>query len=124
MRCHNAPNNSHYSDDETNLVSRGVVTFSADADSDITKVHSGANSGVIVTTTIHRQSKLTTDHKVSIEDDIETIGESELDFPLRPAVYTPGQTDVTEPPRTRIQGGTRPPQHQRSKTHSFSRPLN
>ncbi|KAH7197122.1 uncharacterized protein B0J16DRAFT_327501 [Fusarium flagelliforme] len=119
LRTPNAPNAGHDIDDETLLVSPGVVAFASDAGSDVTKV----SSGVVVTTTIHRQSKPTMDRKESIEDDIETIGESESDFPLRPAVYTPGQTNASEPPRTRIQGGARP-QHQRTKTLSFSRPLN
>jgi len=119
LRTPNAPNVGHDIDDESLLVSPGVVAFASDTGSDVTKV----SSGVVVTTTIHRQSKPTMDRKESLEDDIETIGESESDFPLRPVVYTPGQTNVSEPPRTRIQGGARP-QHQRTKTLSFSRPLN
>ncbi|RGP80349.1 hypothetical protein FLONG3_1498 [Fusarium longipes] len=120
MRASKAPNNCHEMDDETNLVSPGGVAFSNDDGSDVTKV----SSGVVVTTTIHRQIKPTTSHESSvIDDDIETIGESEGDFPLRPVVYSPGQTDTTEPPRTRIQGGSRL-QHQRTKTLSFSRPMN
>jgi hypothetical protein len=120
MRASKAPNVSHDMDDETNLVSSGGAAFSSDAGSDVTKV----SSGVVVTTTIHRQIKPTASREDSIlDDDIETIGESEGDFPLRPGVYTPGQTDAAEPPRTRIQGGSRL-QHQRTKTLSFSRPMN
>jgi hypothetical protein len=120
IRASKAPNNSHDMDDETNLVSPGAVAFSSDAGSEVTKV----SSGVVVTTTIHRQIKPTPGREGSLlDDDIETIGDSERDFPLRPAVYSPGKMDASEPTQTHIQGG-RVQHHQRTKTLSFSRPLN
>ncbi|KAM0359309.1 hypothetical protein ACHAO7_007815 [Fusarium culmorum] len=119
MRASKAPNNSHDMDDEANLVSSGAVAFSSDNGSDVTKV----SSGVVVTTTIHRQIKPTPGREGSLlDDDIETIGESDRDFPLRPAVYSPDKMDASEPTQTHIQGGR--VQHQRTKTLSFSRPMN
>lgn len=119
MRASKAPNNSHDIDDEANLVSSGAVAFSSDNGSDVTKV----SSGVVVTTTIHRQIKPTPGREgCLLDDDIETIGESDRDFPLRPAVYSPDKMDACEPTQTHIQGGR--VQHQRTKTLSFSRPMN
>ncbi|CAF3502219.1 unnamed protein product [Fusarium graminearum] len=119
MRASKAPNNSHDMDDEANLVSSGAVAFSSDNGSDVTKV----SSGVVVTTTIHRQIKPTPGREgCLLDDDIETIGESDRDFPLRPAVYSPDKMDACEPTQTHIQGGR--VQHQRTKTLSFSRPMN
>ncbi|KAM0399987.1 hypothetical protein ACHAQC_003272 [Fusarium culmorum] len=119
MRASKAPNNSHDMDDEANLVSSGAVAFSSDNGSDVTKI----SSGVVVTTTIHRQIKPTPGREGSLlDDDIETIGESDRDFPLRPAVYSPDKMDASEPTQTHIQGGR--VQHQRTKTLSFSRPMN
>ncbi|KAF4453589.1 hypothetical protein F53441_3734 [Fusarium austroafricanum] len=109
-------------DDETSLVGPATVTSSNDDPGfEMTKVHSGVNSGVIVTTTIHRQSRPTIERNESSDGDDDIDVESAGDFPARSVAFAPGHTEVTEPPRTRIQGGTR--QHH-SKTPSFSRPIN
>ncbi|KAF4970935.1 hypothetical protein FSARC_2131 [Fusarium sarcochroum] len=119
IHAQNAPNFQHDADDETSLVS--PTTATSTKNSEMTKVHSGVSSGVIVTTTIHRQSRPTTDHKESDDDDDYIEENSAQDFPLRPAPFGVGHAEITEPPRTRIQGGARPPP--RSKTPSYSRPL-
>jgi hypothetical protein len=111
---------SHDIDDEISLVGPTVTSSTDGPEFELNKVHSGSNSGVIVTTTIHRLSRPTTDRKESSEDDF-TVGEQGQDFPLRAVAFAPGHLEITEPPRTRIQGGTTRPQH--SKTPSFSRPM-
>ncbi|KAM0564523.1 hypothetical protein ACHAPJ_000737 [Fusarium lateritium] len=111
-----APNFQHDADDETSLVSPTTVTSTRT--SEMTKVHSGVSSGVIVTTTIHRQSRPTTDRKDSDDDD-DIEEDPAPEFPLRTAPFN--NAEITEPPRTRIQGGTRP--QPRSKTPSYSRPM-
>ncbi|RBQ75259.1 hypothetical protein FVER14953_20258 [Fusarium verticillioides] len=110
-------------DDETFLVGHATVTsLTDDPGFEMTKVHSGATSGVIVTTTIHRQSRPTTERNKSSDDD-DNIGiELDRDFPVRSVAFALGHTEAAEPPRTRIQGGSKP--HHHSKTSSFSRPLN
>ncbi|KAG5788815.1 hypothetical protein H9Q69_012120 [Fusarium xylarioides] len=123
LHASNVPNVPRDVDDETSLVGHATVTsLTDDPGFEMTKVHSGATSGVIVTTTIHRQSRPTTE-RIESSDDDDNIGiESEREFPVRSVAFAPGHTEAAEPPRTRIQGGHRP--HHHSKTPSFSRPLN
>ncbi|KAH7256727.1 hypothetical protein BKA59DRAFT_552472 [Fusarium tricinctum] len=120
MHAPSVPNMSHDIDDEISLVGPTVTSSTDGPEFELNKVHSGSNSGVIVTTTIHRLSRPTTDRKESSEDDF-TVGEQGQDFPLRAVAFAPGHFEITEPPRTRIQGDTTRPQH--SKTPSFSRPM-
>ncbi|KAI1023427.1 hypothetical protein LB503_000622 [Fusarium chuoi] len=123
LHASNVPNVPRDVDDETSLVGHATVTsFTDDPGFEMTKVHSGATSGVIVTTTIHRESRPTTERKESSDDDDDIGIESDRDFPVRSVAFAPGHTEAAEPPRTRIQGGSR--QHHHSKTPSFSRPLN
>ncbi|KAF5020841.1 hypothetical protein F66182_7124 [Fusarium sp. NRRL 66182] len=117
----NAPSFPHDADDETSLVGPPIITSSSEgANSEVTKVHSGVGSGVIVTTTIHRQSRSTTDRKESYDEEFEEI--SDRGFPARSPTFAVGHVEVAEPPRTRIQGGTRP-QLPRSKTPSHTRSM-
>ncbi|KAG4265456.1 hypothetical protein FPRO06_00736 [Fusarium proliferatum] len=123
LHTSNVPNVPRDVDDETSLVGHATVTsLTDDPGFEMTKVHSGATSGVIVTTTIHRESRPTTERKESSDDDDDIGIESDRDFPVRSVAFAPGHTEAAEPPRTRIQGGSRP--HHHSKTPSFSRPLN
>ncbi|KAI3586906.1 hypothetical protein IWW34DRAFT_203311 [Fusarium oxysporum f. sp. albedinis] len=123
LHASNVPNVPRDVDDETSLVGHATVTsLTDDPGFEMTKVHSGATSGVIVTTTIHRQSRPTTQRKESSDDDDDIGIESDRDFPVRSVAFAPGHTEVAEPPRTRIQGGPRP--HHHAKAPSFSRPLN
>ncbi|CVK84098.1 uncharacterized protein FMAN_01278 [Fusarium mangiferae] len=123
LHASNVPNVPRDVDDETSLVGHATVTsLTDDPGFEMTKVHSGATSGVIVTTTIHRESRPTTERKESSDDDDDIGIESDQDFPVRSVAFAPGHTEAAEPPRTRIQGGSR--QHHHSKTPSFSRPLN
>lgn len=119
MHASSVPNMSHDIDDEISLVGPTITSSTDGPEFEMNKVHSGSNSGVIVTTTIHRLSRPTNERKESSEDDF-TIGEQGQDFPLRAVAFAPGHHEITEPPRTRIQGGARP---QHSKTPSFSRPM-
>ncbi|KAM0246340.1 hypothetical protein ACHAP5_004813 [Fusarium lateritium] len=119
MHASNVPNMSHDIDDEISLVGPTVTSSIDGREFELSKVHSGANNGVIVTTTIHRQSRLTGDRKESSEDDF-MVEQQEQDFPLRAVAFAPGHLEIAEPPRTRIQAGTRPPH---LKTPSFSRPM-
>ncbi|RKK86890.1 hypothetical protein BFJ63_vAg8858 [Fusarium oxysporum f. sp. narcissi] len=123
LHASNVPNVPRDVDDETSLVGHATVTsLTDDPGFEMTKVHSGATSGVIVTTTIHRQSRPTTQRKESSDDDDDIGIESDRDFPVRSVAFAPDHTEVAEPPRTRIQGGPRP--HHHAKAPSFSRPLN
>ncbi|RKL33599.1 hypothetical protein BFJ72_g9823 [Fusarium proliferatum] len=123
LHASNVPNVPRDVDDETSLVGHATVTsLTDDPGFEMTKVHSGATSGVIVTTTIHRESRPTTERKESSDDDDDIGIESDRDFPVRSVAFAPSHTEAAEPPRTRIQGGSRP--HHHSKTPSFSRPLN
>jgi hypothetical protein len=119
MHASNVHNMSHDSDDEISLVGPTVTSSTDGPEFEMNKVHSGTNSGVVVTTTIHRLSRPTDDRKESSEDD-SMVEQQEQDLPSRAVAFAPGHLEIAEPPRTRIQGGTRP---QHSKTPSFSRPM-
>ncbi|KAF5541635.1 hypothetical protein FMEXI_7898 [Fusarium mexicanum] len=123
LHASNVPNVPRDVDDETSLVGHTTVTSLTDDPAfEMTKVHSGTAGGVIVTTTIHRQSRPTTERRDSSDDDDDIRAEIDRDFPVRSVAFAPGHTEAAEPPRTRIQGGSRP--HHHAKTLSFSRPLN
>ncbi|KAF4997346.1 hypothetical protein FGRMN_3931 [Fusarium graminum] len=118
MRASSNPNTSRTIDDEISLVTPTVAASNDEFDFELSKAHSGTGSGVVVTTTIHRQSRPSGERNDTSEDGI--LEEREQDFPLRAVAFVPGHVENAGPPRTRIQGGTRPKQH--SKMPSFSRP--
>ncbi|KAF5678924.1 hypothetical protein FHETE_1033 [Fusarium heterosporum] len=118
MRASSMPNTSRTIDDEISLVTPTVAASNDEFDFELSKVHSGTGSGVVVTTTIHRQSRPTGERNDTSDDSI--LEEREQDFPLRAVAFVPSHVENAGPPRTRIQGGTRPKQH--SKIPSFSRP--
>ncbi|KAF4494863.1 hypothetical protein FAGAP_9005 [Fusarium agapanthi] len=123
LHASNVPNVPRDVDDETSLVGHATVTSLTDDPAfEMTKVHSGTAGGVIVTTTFHRQSRPTIERKDSSDDDDDIRAEIDRDFPVRSVAFAPGHTEAAEPPRTRIQGGSR--LHHHAKTLSFSRPLN
>ncbi|KAJ4246864.1 hypothetical protein NW762_013416 [Fusarium torreyae] len=102
MRAPNAVNHGNDNDDEINLVTLSRATCSTDISSDIKKVYT--NGGVLVTTTIHSNTRSTAEGRESRdEDDITVVSEGQA--PTRASVYTPGITDSVYSPQTSIQGG-------------------
>ncbi|KAI8719176.1 hypothetical protein NCS52_00698100 [Fusarium sp. LHS14.1] len=107
-----APNSPHGTDAEVSLVASATARSSSDSPgSELAKIHSGTNGGVVVTTTIHRQSQpssgfgLEMERKdgngMRLEDD-----ESMYGYPPRPTSFAINHVEIAEPPRTHITGGT------------------
>ncbi|KAH7155248.1 hypothetical protein B0J13DRAFT_221504 [Dactylonectria estremocensis] len=103
-----APPSPQGTDAEISLVATATARSSDDGrDMDMTKV-SSSNGGVIVTTTIHRQSRPTSGFGLDLEgskpdddDDDVTYG-----YPPRPPSYgVNSHHEIPEPPQTHITGG-------------------
>lgn len=104
-----APPSPHGTDAEISLVATATAQSSDDGrELDMAKVPgAGLPGAVVVTTTIHRQSRPTSgfshdrDSKGMDSDDELAYG-----YPPRPMSYSMGSRhDGPEPPRTRITGG-------------------
>ncbi|KAF4945377.1 hypothetical protein FSARC_14441 [Fusarium sarcochroum] len=71
MRAPYAVNHGNDTDDEINLVTLSTATCSTDISSDINKVYT--NDGVLITTTIHSNTRSTTDGRDSRNEDNITV---------------------------------------------------
>ncbi|KAH6990548.1 hypothetical protein BKA56DRAFT_210192 [Ilyonectria sp. MPI-CAGE-AT-0026] len=102
------PPSPHGTDAEISLVATATAQSSDDGrDLDMAKVTSAGAGGVVVTTTIHRQSRPTSGfgldmdgNKLDDDDDEANYG-----YPPRPPSYGVHHHEIPEPPRTRITGG-------------------
>ncbi|EEU47966.1 uncharacterized protein NECHADRAFT_75079 [Fusarium vanettenii 77-13-4] len=121
-----APNSPHGTDAEVSLVASATARSSSDSpESELAKIHSGTNGGVVVTTTIHRQSQpnsgfgLEMERKdgngMRLEDDESVYG-----YPPRPASFAINHAEIAEPPRTHITGGSNSHHSNHHHTKSLS----
>lgn len=108
-----APNSPHGTDAEVSLVASATARSSSDSpESELAKIHSGTNGGVVVTTTIHRQSQPSSGFALELGDRKEGNGmrleddETIYGYPPRPASFAINHVEIAEPPRTHITGGT------------------
>ncbi|KAM5355652.1 hypothetical protein ACJ41O_002298 [Fusarium nematophilum] len=117
------PNSSHGTDAEVSLVASATARSSSDDSPgmDLAKVGTGPNGGVVVTTTIHRQSRPTSGFGLDMHNSNGAPGgridddEAIYGYPPRPSSFAVNHVEVVEPPRTHITAGAK-----RTKSHADS----
>ncbi|KAF4986943.1 hypothetical protein FDECE_15683 [Fusarium decemcellulare] len=112
MQAPHVPSSPHGTDAEISLVASGTARSSSDSpSSELAKIHSGTTGGVIVTTTIQRQSLPSSGFGLDMSERKESNGSDDAEtiygYPPRPTSFAGNHIEIAEPPRTHITSGNK-----------------